>query len=290
MKRIAMIAAAALAATVPANAVSKAIFLSKSSGFEHSCIKWDENKVSHVDRILTKLAPQFGSEVLCTKDASLINAENLKNYKLVIFYTTLNLDEEGADKNPPMKPSGQAELIEWIKNGGGFVGFHCASDTFHTPDGGEVTPYIKMIGGEFRGHGKQFVGTVRVVDKAHPTMANVPEEWSINDEWYLFKNLNEKSIHVLATLDSAAEREVQEMYNIPNYPIIWCSELGKGRVFYNAMGHREDVWDSEIFQKSVVDAAKWAMGEGPANAAPNLEKVMTPDEIVKVQLPPVKDN
>ncbi|MDZ4857427.1 MAG: ThuA domain-containing protein [Candidatus Hydrogenedentes bacterium] len=286
MKRIVIVALAAYCWTLCAVAEGEAVFLSKSSGFEHSCIKWDDTKESHVDRVLKKLAPQFGTAVLCTKDASLINADNLKKYKLVIFFTTLDLDEEGSDKNPPMKPSGQAELIEWINNGGGFMGFHCASDTFHTPEGAEVTPYIKMVGGEFRGHGAQFDGIVRVVDKTHPAMAHVPTEWTIKDEWYLFKNLNADSIHVLATLDSGPERLKQEMYNIPNYPIIWCSELGKGRVFYNAMGHREDVWDAEAFQQSVVDAAKWVMGDGPANAEPNLAKVLPAGDIVKVQAAP----
>lgn len=262
-----------------------AIFLSKSAGFEHSCIRWDENKISHVDRVLKDLQDKMGVGILCTKDASLINAENLKNYRLVIFFTTSDLTQEGTDKQPPMGPNGQAELLEWIQNGGGFIGYHCASDSFHQPEGGDVTPYIKMLGGEFRAHGAQFVGTVRVVDTDHPTMANVPAEWSIKDEWYLFKNLN-PNMHVLAVLDSGAEREKQEMYNIPNYPIIWCSEYGKGRVYYNAMGHREDVWTDPTFQQSVIDAARWVLGEGPADAAPNFSEIIPKEDVEKIQTPP----
>lgn len=266
--------------------MQQAIFLSKSAGFEHSCIKWDENKQNHVGKVLAALSKDMGADILLTKDASLINAENLKKYKLVIFYTTADLTTEGTDKQPPMGPNGQAELVEWVRNGGGFMGYHCASDSFHTPEGGPVTPYLKMLGGEFRAHHKQFVGTVRVVDQSHPTMAHVPAEWKILDEWYLFKNINTDSMHVLALLDPGDERKVQEGYNIPSYPIIWCSEFGKGRVYYNAMGHREDVWDNPDFQKSVVDAAHWVMGHGPAGAAPNVLKVMTADDLAKVQVPP----
>ena len=141
------------------------------------------------------------------------------------------------------------------------------------------------LGGEFRVHHKQFKGTVRVIDTAHPAMAHVPAEWNILDEWYLFKNLNAETMHVLAVLDSGAERQVQEPYNIPNYPIIWCSEYGKGRVYYNAMGHREDVWDNPDFQKSVVDAAHWALGHGPAGAEPNLGKIISGEDLAKVQTP-----
>src|SRR3989441_11246394 len=30
-----------------------------------------------------------------------------------------------------------------------------------------------------------------------------------------------------------------------DYPIAWCKEYGKGRVFYTSLGHREDVWDPD---------------------------------------------
>ena len=84
----------------------QAIFLSKSAGFEHSCIKWDDSKISHVDKVLQGLTKELGVSILCTKDASLINAENLKKYKLVIFFTTADLTTEGTDKQPPMGPNG----------------------------------------------------------------------------------------------------------------------------------------------------------------------------------------
>jgi len=58
------------------------------------------------------------------------------------------------------------------------------------------------------------------------------------------------------------------------YPIAWCRELGAGRVLYNAMGHREDVWDHEMFQAWVGDTIEWAAGEGEAAAAPNWGNVV----------------
>ncbi len=30
------------------------------------------------------------------------------------------------------------------------------------------------------------------------------------------------------------------------YPIAWLQNYGDGRVFYNAMGHREDVWQTQL--------------------------------------------
>ncbi len=254
----------------------RVLFLSKSSGFQHSAITRQDARPSHVDTVLAQVAADRGFEVTSTKDAGLINAAQLANFDVVIFYTTGDLTQRGGtgegffrgDGNPPMSADGVSDLIAWIEAGGGFVGFHPATDTFHG-EGDEVTPYIGMIGGEFTHHGAQFEGIVRVADAVHPTMKNVEDGWKIKDEWYLYKNVAQDDLHVLALLDPGEERGKQEVYNIAPYPIVWCRELGSGRIFHNAMGHREDVWSHEMFQTWVGDAIEWAAGEGEAAAAPN---------------------
>lgn len=253
--------------------VPRILFLSKSAGFQHSVIKSDDDGSNHVSRILQDLADAGGAELVSTKDAGMINAETLADFNLVIFYTTGDLTEAGTDKEPAMSATGVADLQEWIANGGGFMGYHCATDTFHQADG-KPSPYIALLGGEFLTHGAQFHGTVKVVDESHPSMAGTPQDWLINDEWYIFKNLNTENMHVLAMLEPGDERKKQEKYDIPNYPIIWVSTHGAGRVYYNAMGHREDVWTNEDFQATVVAAATWALGEGPAQTEPNYSDVV----------------
>ena len=258
------------------------LFLSKSSGFEHSTIKVADGKPSHTDQTLQQIAEKMGATLTVTKDASLINAENLKNYDVVIFYTTEDLMQPGADGNPAMGPNGVEELRAWVQNGGGLMGFHCASDTFHrgkTAEGadrnkyGDESPYLDMLGGEFAGHGAQFHGTLRLVYPKHPTAANIPADWSIKDEWYYFKDIVGDNVHVIALLDPLQERAKQEKYSGSSYPIIWCSDEGNGRVYYNGMGHREEVWSDETFQQVVVDGINWASGHGITDAEPNLHLV-----------------
>ncbi len=269
-------AAPTLAAEDQVDDPVRVLFLSKSSGFQHSAIKRTDGHPSHVDTVLTEIAADRGFEITSTKDAGLINAAQLANFDVVMFYTTGDLTQRGGagegifrgDGNPPMSADGVSDLIAWIEGGGGFVGFHPATDTFHG-EGDEVTPYIGMIGGEFTHHGAQFPGIVRVADAGHPTMRSVEDGWKIMDEWYLYKNFAKDDLHVLALLDPGEERGKQEVYDIAPYPIVWCRELGEGRIFHNAMGHREDVWDHEMFQAWVGDAIEWAAGEGEAAAAPN---------------------
>lgn len=251
----------------------RVLYLTKSSGFEHSAVKREGGSLSYSERVLTKLCEDNNWKIECTKDASKINPDNLKNYDVVIFYTTGDLTQPGTDGQPPMKPEDAKEFLNWVKNGGGFIGIHSANDSFHS-EGDKVSEYVEMLGGEFETHGQQFKGKVVVVDKGHPALGNFPEVWETMEEWYIMKNLNKEKMHVLALLDPGEERNKQKMYDRPSYPIIWCIEYGKGRVVYNGLGHREDVWDSKEFQELLRAHILWASGQGPTNAEPNYDKVV----------------
>jgi len=251
------------------------LFLSKSEGFEHSPVAVKDGKPCIAEQMLKMLALDNEAESFkSTKDASLITAENLKNYDMVIFYTQGDLTKPSKDGGAAMSEKGQADLVEWVKNGGRFMGFHSASDTFHTPAGGEVTPYLKMLGGEFKGHGPQFEGTVKLVDPGHPSVANIPASWKFKEEWYAFTNFNKESIHVLALLDPGEAGAKHELYKSGPYPIIWCSVFGKGKVYFSGLGHRDELWADPTFQKSIVDAGMWLMSEGTSGNEPNFDKVV----------------
>ncbi len=252
------------------------LLLSRSQVFQHEVIAEKDGQESQVEIVLRGLLAEHGMTLTATKDAGSINAENLKSYKLVIFYTQGDLTQSGLDKHPPMGADGVAALTEWIEAGGGFMGLHSAVDTFCSEAGDDPTPYTNMIGAAFRGHGRQFVGTVQPVDRKHPTMASLPKAFEIMDEWYMFRQMNTDAIHVLALLDAGEERGRQKMYDTQPYPIVWCRALGEGRVYYNAMGHRPDVWENDAFLRLVDDAVLWTMGEGPVRAEPNYAAVVGP--------------
>jgi uncharacterized protein len=43
-------------------------------------------------------------------------------------------------------------------------------------------------------------------------------------------------------------------YEHPPFPVVWARKEGKGRVYFNAMGHRDDVWMSERFRHMLSGA------------------------------------
>ena len=59
-----------------------------------------------------------------------------------------------------MPPGGKQALLDAVHGGKGFVGVHCASDTFNSAPG-TSDPYFAMLGGEFIIHGKQQNATLK---------------------------------------------------------------------------------------------------------------------------------
>lgn len=258
------------------------LFFTKSSGYEHDVISWKNGKPSHAEKIFNALGAKHGWEFEFSKDGSKFTPEYLAGFDAVIFYTTGDLTSPGTDQQPPMTPAGKQALFDYVKSGKGFIGVHSASDTFHTaneskkgPDrfanhGKDADPYVCFLGGEFIIHGAQQVATNKVVDKQFPGFAETGDSFAFNEEWYSLKDFN-PDIHALTVIDAPAMKGT--MYQRPAYPTTWAREEGKGRVFYTAMGHREDVWTNPIFQNILIGAIRWTTRDVNAAVPPNLKEV-----------------
>ena len=273
---IAFITVAFSAAAAP----KKILFFTKSSGFEHSVISWKNGQPSFAEKVLLELGAKNGWEFTFSKDGSKFSPEYLNQFDAVFFYTTGDLCSEGTDKNPAMTPAGKQALFDYIRSGKGFIGTHAAADTFHTaneskkgPDryanhGTNADPYCCFLGGEFIIHGAQQVATNKVIDSKFPGFENVGDRFAFQEEWYSLKDFSPDD-HVLTVID--APHMKGPMYERPAYPTTWARNEGKGRVWYTAMGHREDVWTNPMFQQILVGGIKWALGEVSADVTPNIQ-------------------
>jgi type 1 glutamine amidotransferase len=201
------------------------------------------------------------------KELDKLSPENLKKYDGVIFANTTG--------DLPL-PDRQA-FLDWIKEGKAFIGMHSASDTFHG-----FKPYIEMLGGEFQSHGAQVSVDCINEDNQHPCCRHLSQQWTVFDEIYIMKNFNRDTVHMLLSLDKEPNKKTPGYY-----PVSWCKEYGKGRVFYTSLGHREDIWDddtpsnfkrmnppevSKAYQKHILGGIKWALGLEPGDAKPQTAK------------------
>jgi hypothetical protein len=268
----------ATAFTVSA-APRKILFFTKSSGFEHSVISWKNGRPSFAEKILLDLGQKNGWEFTFSKDGSKFSPAYLAQFDAVFFYTTGDLCSEGTDKQPPMTTAGKQALFDFVRGGKGFIGTHSATDTFHTaneskkgPDryanhGTNADPYACFIGGEFIIHGAQQVATNRVMDPKFPGFENAGDSFAFQEEWYSLKDFAPDD-HVLTVIDASGMKG--PMYERPAYPTTWARREGNGRVWYTALGHREDVWTNPVFQQILVGGIKWALGEATADITPNV--------------------
>jgi uncharacterized protein len=261
-------------------AATQVLFFTKSSEYEHAVIREKDGQPSLATTILRELGPKHGFEVTTTKDGGVFTKDGLAKYDVVIFFTTGDLTQEGRDKNPPMPPGGKERVLEAIANGKGFVGIHSAADTFHSGEdrfvanGDATDPYLKMLGGEFIRHGKQQVGRLQCADDKFPGLGGHEKPVDLHEEWYSFKNLA-PDLHVLQWLATWSLKNTggDSVYRRPPYPVTWARAHGQGRVFYTALGHREDVWQSAAFQDLLAGGIRWAARKVEAKVAPNLADV-----------------
>ncbi len=261
-------------------APKQVLFFSKSSGFEHSVISWKNGQPSYAEKILVELGQKQGWQFTFSKDGSKFSKEYLAQFDAVFFYTSGNLCSPGTDQQPAMSPAGKEALFEFVRGGKGFVGSHSACDSFHTanedkkgPDryvnhGDQADPYVRFIGGEFIKHGAQQVATNKVTDPKFPGFEKVGNSYAFHEEWYSLKDFT-PDLHVLSVIDAPHMKGPE--YQRPPYPNTWARKEGKGRVWYTAMGHREDIWTNPIFQDMLVGGLKWALGEIAAEVPPNLQ-------------------
>jgi type 1 glutamine amidotransferase len=277
----------------------KILFFTRSAGFPHPVVtrKGDE-KLAYAEKVFSDFVGKE-YEVTVSKDGSLFTPEKLAAFDAIAFYTTGDETKIGPDKTPPMPAEGKQALLDFIASGKGFIGFHCASDTFHssnyTDKSKEIAkqaqlirdkdakfedvrdPYIKMIGGEFITHQSQQPATMKVVDRKFPGLESMLE-FGFTEEWYALGNFSD-DLHVILVQDTdSMKAKGEKAYQRAPYPATWAKPYGKGRVFYTNMGHREDVWANEIFQRVTLAGLAFITGRTNPDIAPNIQA--TTPEIV----------
>jgi uncharacterized protein len=258
------------------------LMFTRSQFFQHDCVKRKGGNLSLAEQIVTDLGKKHNFEVNATKDGRVFVNEDLSKYDAFLFETQGDLgNEKCQDGSPPVPPEGKKALLDAIAGGKGFVGCHCASDTYHSkgpafenqkPE--DRDPYIRMIGGEFIRHGRQQNALMRVVDDQFPGAKDL-KDFKMHEEWYSLKNFA-PDLHVILVQDTGSMTDFPKQdldYIRPNFPATWARMHEKGRVFFTSMGHKDEVWKSEVMQQLLLGALSWATGNVKAEVPGNLEKV-----------------
>ncbi|MDR0705505.1 MAG: ThuA domain-containing protein [Planctomycetaceae bacterium] len=272
-----------------AETTRKILYFSNSAGYEHSTVKSVNGKPSVSDAAISNVCKTAGIEVVCTKDGSVFDG-NLDSYDAFVFQTSGEL-AKGTKEHPEwaLTETGWKNLLNTIRNGKGFVGFHPTTDSnrvggniYENSPKDKITEFTKLLGAEFTIHGPSQETTISVVQPSPFAWLSAKNgNFRMFDEWYVHKNFSD-DIHVFAVLETEGMKG--EMYRRPPCPIVWGRAEGKGRVLYSAFGHYDEYWKDTDKMVFVLQLIQVAVGDIKIGLNPNI-KTVTPGASV-LQSPP----
>ncbi len=256
--------AAALILILAAPAVAQerkrnVLFIGQSKGYQHEAISTAMVTFYNLGRTSGRWNTYFRTDCAAvTKKPLKWGAKNLNAFDALVFFTDGDLD---------MDESQKADLLSFVRDDGkGFIGIHSASITFVSwPE------YGTMLGGYYDGHPwGEFAAPLVVEDPGFPGMQHLPARFSLHDEIYQIRNFSRRDVHVLMSLDASkldlTRKGVHQEGR--DFPVVWARNYGKGRVLYNGLGHRLEVWERPEIQRMWQEMVEWSLGLVPGDATP----------------------
>jgi type 1 glutamine amidotransferase len=260
----------------------KLLLVTDSGGFIH-------DSVGLAEQILKEIGPKHGFDITCfryTRDPASpefakyaesfrkttgvavepencghVNAETLKKFDCVLFFTTGN----------PISADELKDLAAWVKEGHAVAGVHCGTDTLYSEKRPGNAAYGELIGAYFDGH--PWHQKIKIVneDPKHPAGHGFKTGDEITDEIYQFRPepYSRNKLHIILSVDNESIDVKKGKRADKDYAISWCQDVDKGRSFYTSLGHRKEVWKDPRYQEHLVGGLRWAMGLDNGDATPS---------------------
>ena len=216
-----------------------------------------------------------GVEVDWTEDVTRLSS--LNKYKAVIFAspTRDTLWKHGTAVSPTSAvntttnahlDAAKTALRQYMRAGGGFVGFHNAFGTEYN------WPYYEGLLGNanYYDHGANQDGDVVIVSKDAST-EGLPQRFPFRDEWYNLVPFP-TNVKFLATVDenTLATRRSTHPGHGSFHPVTWCQYYDGGRSWVTTLGHDRGAFTDGSgfpgqaeFKKMLVNGILSAMGNKP---------------------------
>lgn len=234
-----------VAPKLPASLNGGVLIFSKTNGWRH---------IEHLPRsntVLSELAMRTGRRSFRTENAAVFNPAQLARFSVIV------LNSSSGDL---FTPAQRRAFEAWITAGGRVVALHAAGD-----DSQRAWTFYRdrMIGTHFTGHpngADQFqAASVTITQPAHSIMRGVKLPWRPVDEWYSFDRVPAgANVRIVATIDEGSYRPGEELAMGTVHPIAWVNQVGKGAVFYSAIGHQPEAYDDPNHRRILINALIWA--------------------------------
>ncbi len=259
----------------------RVLVLAHAAGFYHSSIPLAADAV----KAMGEKTGAYTSDI--TYDAADINTANLAKYDAIFLdSTTLGFLDDPNDT--AATEARKKALLDFVRNGKGLAGIHAAGDAYHTVPArgstdapvGTWSEFDLLIGGYFKFHWvyPQFI-TVKIDDLKSPLTAMFHgREFTVHDEIYTFAqdSFSRKRVHVLTSVDYSKMTDIDKAKEPAatkrtdgDYALSWIRHEGKGRVFYEALGHSEHIYAMTPIMDHVLAGIQYTLGDLPADDSPS---------------------
>ena len=216
---------------------------------------WDGHEPKLTSRRFAAMLEKHGyqAEISDTQDC-LRDADRLKSLDLIVACWTMGSIEHELVQN----------ISQAVASGTGLAGCHGGMcDAFR-----QDTEWQFMTGGQWVSHpgGDGIDYTVNIRHGSSPIVEGLEDFPVCSEHYYLHVD---PAIEVLATTRFPLVR----YYHISNKPIdmpvVWTKFWGNGRVFYNSLGHHDDVFEKSPSAAILMERGLVWAAEGKAYAAEN---------------------
>ena len=207
---------------------------------------WDGHQPELVANRFANYLREGGAEPTISPTLDSFNdLEKLKTYDLIVpVWTMGEIAKEQAEN-----------VSEAVAMGAGLAGCHGGMcDAFR---GSVLWQFI--TGGNWVSHpggdGVEF--TVHIADSSSPLVDGINDFTVKTEHYYL---LTDPGNEILATTDFPITPWYHSTHKKVTMPVVWTKRWGLGRVYYNALGHQDNIFDipeaAELMKRGLLWAAE----------------------------------
>jgi len=186
-------------------------------------------------------------------DPAVFTENNLKKYQLIVF-TSTNNDVFDTDNQ-------RLAFRHYIEAGGGFVGVHSVTGTERN-----WTWFKMMLGETFSWHARFQAFSLKKIDKTHPSMTGVPDQWVREDECYfgkeLYPGMKVLMVHEVNSLNPSDSIQIKKnMGSYANfYPAVWYQNFEGGNIWITTLGHSKQSYQDPVYVNHLLQGLRYVAG------------------------------
>ena len=213
-------------------------------------------------------------ETVTSNDLANFEPDNIQKFDAICFLnTTMEVFSPSKKQQKTLSNKEKADwlvmenrlkdsLMNYIKSGKGFIGFHAATDTFY-----QWPEYGEMIGGYFNKHpwnAKTHVSIqIEEGQEGHDALRHMGAgNLEFKEEIYQFKDpYNANKLEVLLRLDPSQNDLTIGARKDNDYPVSWVKTHEKGRIFYSSLGHNDHIYANQKVLQHFLNGILWSLNE-----------------------------